>query len=1200
MSKFINLHNHSSYSLLDGFSSLEGLAKTAADMDMSHVALTDHGNIDGSIDFTRACERYGIKGIVGCEFYIVEDASIKTKGESRSHLIALAKTERGFQNIMKMVTISNMDNFYFRGRIDPEILLRHSEDVIISTACSASFIRFGWGRKMYEDLYKKQKDDLYLEIMPVDLKEQKEVNQICLDMQKIYGSKLIASCDSHYLRKEDSKSQEVMLAIQSNKKWSDPLRWKFSGGSYHFMGKRDIVMAFVNQNQLDREIFMNAIFNTQEIADKIEFHKISKKSPRLPRVAAVGENSDINFLKKLCNEKFKIMYPDPPPEYVQRLTEEMDLIEKKNFERYFLLLWEIVNFCKEQDIMVGPGRGSSAGSLICYLLGVTRVDPIKYGLLFSRFLAPDRQDLPDADMDFEDRKRPLIKKHLEELYGRWNVAGISTFSVLRGKGALRDVCRVFEIPLQEVNKVCSIVETKIGGEEGFGETLEEAFDNFDEGKAFKERYPEVAEIAINIEGVTKNRGMHAAAIVISDTDLRSGDGCALVLGKDKEPTINWDKSNIEHMSYVKMDILGLRMLSVLNYCKELIKENHNIDIDFDKIPLDDSLCYKEFSKGQNIGCFQVGSPGLRKFCQQLGIDDFGTLVHVTAVYRPGTLHSGQAEVFTKRKRGEEQIPTQHPIIEEITKETYGVILFQEQLMLLVHKLAGLEWSIVDRIRKDVSKSKGVEALRKYEEQFVEGCLNQKTIREDQARNLWNDLVNFGSYSFNKSHSVVYSIITYWDMWLKVYYPVEFMCALLTYGTGDEEMKSEYIEEAFRLKLDIRPPKIGISKSDQWQIQDNILYAPFSEISGVGDKTAAGFEKLGKKKGFIEEKEPVSKRFLNILEKIGAYEDKALTDEEADEVSQYLGISLVRNKLYKYKKLIKLIDKDLGFSKVKDINLHEPESQDKYYFGLITELNLSVKKGKENKFTAANASFKDETGSCKISFAKEFYDAFPSEIEHCEGEIILLRANTSKRAGSVRVEKAWFQDDLLSAEFGDLGLNILETKRFQNYAVEDCEECDLCKKDMIPRVPKSGRYNIMVVGETGIDIGYDFLRELKKNDIKERDLNFSSFIKCPLKSAKEVARKHVETCSTWLEEEVKEIGPCLILGIGNTAVKFFTEEDTGINNLNGTTVWNEKYGCYVAFCTSPSTLYYGGNNIVQFQDGVKNFCEKAKNMGLGLF
>jgi len=278
-------------------------------------------------------------------------------------------------------------------------------------------------------------------------------------------------------------------------------------------------------------------------------------------------------------------------------------------------------------------------------------------------------------------------------------------------------------------------------------------------------------------------------------------------------------------------------------------------------------------------------------------------------------------------------------------------------------------------------------------------------------------------------------------------------------------------------------------------------------------------------------------------------------------------------------------------------LHDVDFQDKYYFGMITELNLSVKKGKENKFTSATASFKDDTGSCKIGFAKEFYDAFPSEIEHCEGEIIMLQANTSKRAGSVRVEKAWFQNDLIAAEFGDLNLNLLEPGRFQNYDVENCVSCDLHKDGVIPRFSKSGRYNIMVVGETGIDIGYDFLREIKKHGVKERDLNFTSFIKCPLKSAKDVARKHVETCSEWLEEEIQNIRPCLILGIGNTAVKFFTDEDTGINALNATTVWNEKYGCYVCYCTSPSTLYYGGNNITQFQDGIKNFYEKFKNVGL---
>jgi DNA polymerase-3 subunit alpha len=1180
---------------------VEDYCKYASELGMKALGISNHSTVDDIIDFQKACKKYNLDMIAGIEWYLTPDIKVKEKGEKRDHILTFAKNEIGFQNILRMISIANLEGFFYRPRIDPEILLRHSEGLVFLSGCSSTPLHHGYGRELFENLINKHPGEIYCEIMGHTHKEQYETNQICLDFSEKYNVKLVASNDSHFVRESDAKAHETLLAIGTQKKWSDPNRWRFTGTGFYLRSYREMVQSFVGQGQLDREVFGAALFNTFEVSEKCSgFKWINKKEPSIPKISLIGDEDESVFFERICREAFSKKEFKDDKIYQERFEEELRLIKVKKYENYFLMVWDIVRWCREQNMLTSPGRGSSAGSLIAFLLQITGVDPIKYGLLFARFISESRISDPDIDLDVIHSKRHLVKEYIKKTYGEYNVAGISTFSILRGKGAVRDVCRVFEVPAKDVNSLCSVIETKLDGVEDSDNTIAEALEQFEEGKKFKEKFPEVAKIAISLEGQFRHRGMHAAGIVVSSKDLRNGENCPLVLNKDKEIMVSFDKDAAEYCGVMKLDLLALKSLSVLDHCKKIINENYGIEIDYYKIPLDDEKCYSDISKGFGVGIFQFGSSNMRKFVKQLKIDDFETLYTANALFRPGTLGSGATDSYVRRKNKEEDIPSIHPIIDEITKSTQGIIIFQEQLMWLVHRLAGFTWEETDQVRKIVAKSKGVDALRNYESKFIEGCLSQHTLREEQAIDLWNNLVSFGAYSFNKSHAVVYSLLSYWGLWLRVYYPLEYIVSLLTYGTDNEDMRDEYIEEAFRLKIDVRPPKVGISSATEFKIHDKKIYLPFSSIRGVGDKTAVGFEKLGKKKGFIEGKEPVSKRFLNILEKIGAYEDKALTDEEADEVSQYLGISLVRNKLYKYKKLIKLIDKDLGFSKVKDINLHEPESQDKYYFGLITELNLSVKKGKENKFTAANASFKDETGSCKISFAKEFYDAFPSEIEHCEGEIILLRANTSKRAGSVRVEKAWFQDDLLSAEFGDLGLNILETKRFQNYAVEDCEECDLCKKDMIPRVPKSGRYNIMVVGETGIDIGYDFLRELKKNDIKERDLNFSSFIKCPLKSAKEVARKHVETCSVWLEEEVKEIGPCLILGIGNTAVKFFTEEDTGINNLNGTTVWNEKYGCYVAFCTSPSTLYYGGNNIVQFQDGVKNFCEKAKNMGLGLF
>ena len=1202
MSNFIHLHIHSSHSLLDGFGQIEDYARTAQEYGMEYLALTDHGNVDNALNFMKACQKYDVKPIFGNEFFVVEDVTKRVKGEKRSHMVALAQNEEGWRNILKLTTLSNIEGFFHRPRIDVQMILNNYKGIIWLSGCSATPLHHEWGIKLFNEL--REEAEVYLEIMPHNYKEQIETNTLCSFLSTEWQLPLVATQDSHYVRKEDAICQEVMLAVQTKKQWNDPDRWRFNSDEFYFRTRREMMQAFMAQGCVERDIYMEAMRNTEVIAERIDFNKIEPKKISLPNIKGKYAN-DIDNLQALCEKGMEEYGFSLKVEYNNRLLEEMTLIEEKGFERYFLLVWDLVNWCRKNDIMTGPGRGSGSGSSVCYLLGITQVDPIEHGLLFFRFISPDRIDIPDLDLDFEDRKRSLIRKYLEETYGKYNVAGVSTFSVMRGKGALRDVSRVFAVPLADVNKACSVIETKLDGEEDSDKTIETALHNFEEGQSFLEKYPQVSEIAIKSEGTERNRGVHAAAIVIADEDLREGNKCSLVLGKEKELVINWDKNDIEYMGLMKLDVLGLKMLSVLNYCKELIKKNQGKDIEYDKIPLTDRRAYEEFTKGNNIGCFQVGSPGLRKFCQQIKVGDFRTLVHTTALYRPGTLHSGATDTFISRKHGTSEVPNDHPLINEITKDTYGIILYQEQLMLLVNKLAGIEWKIVDKIRKDVAKSKGVEALRKYEKMFVEGCVKNKTIREEQARTLWNDLVNFGSYSFNLSHATTYSVITYWDMYLKIYYPTEFICALLTYGTDDDDKKDEYISEAFRLGLDIRPPKIGKSKAFEWIIDHGILYCPFIEIKGVGDKTAQGFEKLDKanNKGFYKkETSPVSTRFLNILEKINAWEDKPLTDEESDNISQYLGVSLVKNKLYKYKKLIKLLNSSLKLSTVKEININEIDTEYKYYFGYIQELNLTTKNGKNGKYNIATASFKDSTGDCKISFDSTLYQNCSSEVEHCEGEIIILKASCPKKAGNMVVTEAWFQSDILSGNLDTLFLGLAESRRYKSLESQNCTACELRKECSKVSETQQGRYNMMIINETALSGEAERVlwREMRRHDFVQKDFHVSSFIKCGVKDVKKITRKNVDECSKWLEEEIENLEPFVVLSMGNTGVKFFTDEDSGIMAKNGTTEWNERYGCWVCYCNSPTTTFYGQDNMKTFKEGCENFIQKLKNLGLITF
>jgi uracil-DNA glycosylase family 4 len=1304
----------------------------------------------------------------------------------------------------------------------------------------------------------------------------------------------------HYIRKEDEKSQEVLLAIQTNKKWNDPNRWKFQGSGYYLRTRAEMAKAFRGQNCLSNSEYKEAIENTMEVAEKCRF-EIKKLPVSLPRVPKLKDREDIDALKRICEDGIynKIEKTGKnEKKYRKRYEEELKIIVEKGYARYFLIVWDLVNWCRSNDIFVGPGRGSSGGSLICFLMGITRVDPLEFGLIFARFISPDRIDLPDIDLDFEDIKRPLVRKYFEGLYGQWSVAGVSTYSEMKGRGALRDVSRVFGVPLSDVGKATATIVTLLDGEEGSDHTIADAFNTFEDGKEFKKKYPEVSRIAMNLEGQIRNKGQHAAAIVISDEDLREGRRCAFTLGKDKELLVNWDKDDLEYMGLMKLDVLGLKMLTVLNDVKARVKKNHGQEINFDEIQLEGRKIFREFTKGNNIGCFQVGSQGLRKFCQRVKIDSFMELVHTTSLFRPGTLRSGAADIFIKRKHGEEDIPEQHPIIDKITKDTYGIILYQEQVMQLVHEVAGLDWKTAEKVRKIIAKSKGEEAFKEYEDQFVEGCLKRKTLSEDRARSLWNDLKSMGSYSFNKclagdtkvyrsssgnhtkspeitikelyilwrsktstgekyrrkglyiqqlhedgrirpgkiksvnysgkqnvfeiktssgkiikatkehkflsdnfdyvkvkdlkvgsslfymgdyektkrtpsdiprfrgegksysgngfrfradnigfvdgrdstlketkkivferskgkcescgkkiykyckecgriikigrpefshiksidkfnydfvkyhspknilylcnschkkfdyskgerkirhskgrsaikdpivsikpcgseetfdiemegpnhnfiangiishnSHAVEYSVITFWGQWCKQNYPSEYLCSLLTYGIDKEETRNEYIEEAFRLGLEIRPPKIGISEADTWTERNGILYAPYIDIKGVGEKTAAKLSKLNdkKKKGFYKDgKSEITPKFQKILEDINAFKDEPLTDDMADSISSLLSISLVRNRMHKYKKLADLFRKAHNFKYIKDIDQKDIDKTHYLHFGEITEMKLGYRIDDKEKSGSAYGTIKDDTGNTKIYFGDDLYKRKKSLIEHCEGEIVLCLANSPRKAGNIICNDAWFLSEIMSGDIEGLDLDLIESNRFKNNDLGQCNDCDLRKECSGPVFSSSGRSNIMIIGEApgrdedrlkqGFigDSGRLLWSELNRHGYTRRDFHVTNVCKCWPSKTKTPTKPQIKKCRRWLEEEIKKISPKLVLAIGNTNIKYFTDDDSGITQKNGICEWNEEYGLWISWVIHPASVLYSPDNRSLFENGIENFVNKIKIFGM---
>lgn len=895
--KFTHLHLHNEYSVLDGIGKSKQYAELAKCSGQTHLAITNHGNVDGAVVHQKECRKLGIRPIIGCELYVVEDLASKVKKETRYHATLLVENQTGWQNLLKLLTISNVEGFYYRPRVDSKTLLNHLEGLVLLTGCSMSILNMPKAKKFIRKAIEIiGKDKIFLEVMPHIYDKQVEINLKCRKFSKLFGLQLVASNDCHYPTKESSMHQEVLLAVQSRKKWDDKDRWKFLFDGLYLKTGQEMHKTFLKQGCLTKTEIDQSISNTNKVAKLCERFKIKKQPVNLPAIrdfdtTGLGniENEEIGFLYrqilKGLKKKLSSMQDEETKKiYEERTREEFGLIVKMNFQKYFLIVWDLIQWCHNNDVMVGPGRGSVGGSLVAYLLGITGVDPIKYNLVFFRFISPDRHDLPDIDLDFEDHKRYKIRQYLQQKYGEYNIAGLSTFATMKGKGVIRDVSRVFNIPLREVDSAAKAMDDTIKG----NKQVKESFETIPECMRFKSKYPKVVEIAEALEGQIRGAGQHAAGIVISSRDLREGFNCNLAIRK-KVVVANWDKDDAEHMGLMKLDVLGLSALSVLNETKKMIMINHGVDIDFGSIDLADKKVFDQINRGNTIGAFQIGTPGLTKFCIELGIDNFELIASATALYRPGPLHSGMAEKFSKRKRGEIKVEKIHPIYDKITEDTFGVIVYQEQVMRVINELSGIPMNICNDIRKVMAKSKGAQALNKFMKQFVEGCSKNKTVDKAKAKSIWKTISTFGAYGFNRSHSVEYSMITYWDMWFKTYYPAEFLACSLTFNK--KEQVPQFIRESKKIKLSLKLPKVGVSRASEWIAdKDGNLFAPFNSMNGIGPATAKilaeSKPKIKNNMGFFKTTtrqtaiKGVSEAVMKNLQDIYAFDiDKDITPQE---------------------------------------------------------------------------------------------------------------------------------------------------------------------------------------------------------------------------------------------------------------------------------------------------------------------------------
>jgi len=889
-----HLHVHNEFSILDGFGKAEDYLKRAKELGQSHLALTNHGNIDGFLDFQSAAKKAGIKPVFGCELYVVPDCLIKDKIERRFHMTALIKNDIGFQNLCRILTRANLQGFYYRPRTDFKTILEFSEGLVFLTGCSKSPLALQNGRDFLIQLNQKNPDDFYLEIMPHDYEQQKIINKICLDWKDEFDFPLVATNDCHYIKSEDANLHEVLLAIQTKAKWNEKDRFKFEIGGLHLRSEEEMAQAFLEQGQLTKAARLMALRNTMEVAEKCSSFEIKRKDVWLPKISgldsSVAEEAHLEFL---FEDGYKKIFCGPlSGQYYDRCKEEFELICNKKFVRYFLLVHELIQWCKKNDIMTGPGRGSVGGSLIAYLIGITNVDPIKYNLLFSRFIDENRIDYPDVDIDFEDVKRPLIRQHLEELYGKNNIASVSTFMKMKGRAVIRDVSRVFDVPYKDVDEFAKA----IFDEDNENNSVEQAAKETKEGAAFSKKYPSVVDYAIRLEGQIRGCSQHAAALIVSAEDLTQGTRGNLAVRSDQE-VVNWSKDDAEYMGLMKLDILGLSTLSILNEAKRLIKKNHNKEICFESIDLNNKQVFEMLSRGETVGVFQFNTWATTKLVKQIGIESFESMGDVVALVRPGPYDSGMTADFIKRKHGTKW-KKKHPIYEEITKDTFGIIVYQEQVMQVINLVAGLPYSTADKIRKIIGKKRDAKEFKPYKDAFVEGCLKSKTFSKEEADEFWEALQNHARYSFNKSHSVEYAMISYWCAWLKLYFPAEFLCANLTFVAA--EKKEEIVKEAQRVGLNVVLPRIGVSDAKVWTVKDGNIYVPFIEVKGIGEKTAEDCSKY---------KQPAADAFFDLGKakptgKIGKLMEAIGADGSPpkDDISKYFSfdVSTITNKEQKEK------------------------------------------------------------------------------------------------------------------------------------------------------------------------------------------------------------------------------------------------------------------------------------------------------------
>ena len=838
-SHFIHLHVHSQYSLLDGAIRFEEAFDLAKKYRMDALALTDHGNMFGAIEFYQTAIKHGIKPIIGCEIYVAPGSRFEKKmgegEEGNYHLTLLVKNETGYFNLLKLVSLAYLEGFYYKPRVDKELLNKYHEGLIALSGCMKGEVAALAGRgEMKKALqsaeeYKKIFDDrrFYMEIQNNGVENQLQVNERLLEIGHQLSLPAVATNDCHYLHRKDAKAQEVLLCIQTGKTLQDSDRMKFSSDEFYFKSPQEMIGLFQNTPE--------AISNTVEIAGQCNL-EIRFDAKHIPRIAVPAGETSESYLEKLAREGLERRllryqgeknFKDRSARYKARLEEELKIIKSMGYPGYFLIVYDFIHYAKSHKIPVGPGRGSAAGSLVAYALNITDLDPIEYDLIFERFLNPGRKSsMPDVDVDFCMEGRDEVIRYVSEKYGKENVAQIITFGKMQAKAVVRDVGRVLRIPYAEVDRIAKLIPNKLDM------TLDQALQqeaSLKEAIAKDTRIASLFEIAKSLEGLARHASTHAAGVVISNKPLM--EYLPLQRGQNSEIITQYAMKQVEAIGLVKFDFLGLKTLTLVDQAIQLIEKNRGIKVELSEIPLDDPEIYALLGGGSNLGIFQLESSGMRDLLIKLKPQSFKDIIALVALYRPGPLDSGMVGEFIKRKHGQESIRYELPALEEILRDTYGVIVYQEQVMRIASALAHFSLEDADNLRRAMSKKDTLE-MERQKEKFLEGAKKTR-IPAKKAEKIFEQMETFGRYGFNKSHSAAYALLAYQTAFLKTHYPIEFMAALLTSEAQNAEKIVKYISECREMKIEVLPPDINESFK-HFAVMENQIRFGLNAVKNVGD------------------------------------------------------------------------------------------------------------------------------------------------------------------------------------------------------------------------------------------------------------------------------------------------------------------------------------------------------------------------------